>query len=125
MASVTSPPDKVVILVLLDDVLGWDLDSGDLPDVGTSLSLVEKFTAYGQVLVDDLRRTTTAPGVLGEADRRLTAPPPAATPRAAASRAQNLARLIQALHRVTEQVQAEHVRTARRQPQQTTRKGAS
>ncbi|MFJ9416708.1 DUF6415 family natural product biosynthesis protein [Streptomyces sp. NPDC101227] len=105
-------PHKAELLPLVETVLSWDLNRGSLPEVDVSLDLVKAFTAYGRVLEgdlaavcrrlpadSDLRRGTQA--TLSEAARRLYMPPPVGSERGAAQRAQNLARLIQALLRGT------------------------
>ncbi|MEV0982132.1 hypothetical protein [Streptomyces sp. NPDC049915] len=105
-------PDKVVITALIDTVLGWGKPGAELPDTGVALDVINQFSAYGRVLADDLRAHSGSLPILGEADRRLGAALPAVTPVAAAGRAMNLARLIQALRRATSQVHAEQLRTA-------------
>lgn len=105
-------PDKVETLALVETVLSWDLNRGSLPEVDVSLDLVKAFTAYGRVLEGELaavcRRLPAdsdlrcgPQATLSEAARRLYMPPPGCSERGAAHRAQNLARLIQALLRGT------------------------
>ncbi|WP_435244248.1 DUF6415 family natural product biosynthesis protein [Streptomyces sioyaensis] len=104
--------DKVETLSLVETVLSWDLNRGSLPETDVSLKLVKEFTDYGRVLEGDLatvcRRLPAdsdlrcgAQATLSEAARRFHMPPPGGSARGAAHRAQNLARLIQALLRGT------------------------
>ncbi|MER7224274.1 DUF6415 family natural product biosynthesis protein [Streptomyces rubradiris] len=123
----TSPAfDEEQILAATGLVLDWDLDGSSLPPVDEALGLVEQFTTFGRDLAGDLRdlclglpddsRVGQAAHVtLGEASGRLYLPPPAGTPRAAAHRAQNLARLFEALLRAVEAVSNERDRTGRHQ----------
>ncbi|MEV7383867.1 DUF6415 family natural product biosynthesis protein [Streptomyces lydicus] len=105
-------PDKVETLSLVETVVSWDLNRGSLPETDISLKLVKEFTAYGRVLGGDLatvcRRLLAdsdlrcgAQATLREAARRFHMPPPGGSARGAAHRAQNLARLVQALLRGT------------------------
>lgn len=105
-------PDKVETLSLVETVLSWDLNRESLPEIDVSLKLVKEFTAYGRVLEGNLatvcRRLAAdsdlrcgAQATLSEAARRFHMPPPGGSARGAAHRAQNLARLIQALLRGT------------------------
>lgn len=88
-------------------VLGWAQD-GELPHLEEAENAVVRFTAYGmdlraaviavcRSLPRDSDRYASTEATLGEADRRLNLPPPAKDATAATSRAQNLARLVQAL----------------------------
>ncbi|MCL7493074.1 DUF6415 family natural product biosynthesis protein [Streptomyces sp. MCA2] len=105
-------PDKAAMLPLVETVLSWDLNRGSLPEVDVSLNLVKAFTAYGRVLEGELAAVCCRlpadsdlrcgpQATLSEAGRRLYMPPPGCSERGAAHRAQNLARLIQALLRGT------------------------
>ncbi|MFC8006580.1 MULTISPECIES: hypothetical protein [Streptomyces] len=119
-------PDKVEVLPLIEEALSWDLDGADLPAVGMALDLARQFTVYGRVVAEDLHvqyRGVPADSdarlgvraTLSEANARLYLKPLAATttPRNAAARAQNLARMVQALHRATARVAAEQVKRSR------------
>ncbi|MFD4986464.1 DUF6415 family natural product biosynthesis protein [Streptomyces sp. NPDC058374] len=110
-------PDKVEVLPLVEEALGWDLDGAELPSISEALDLASQFTAYGRVVADDLRAQCQsipsdsdarlgARATLSEANARLYLKPLAVTttPRNAAARAQNLARMVQALHRATGRV---------------------
>ncbi|WP_371792989.1 DUF6415 family natural product biosynthesis protein [Streptomyces sp. NBC_01471] len=109
----TAIPDKVQILALVKTSLCWNLNSSDdLPALAVSLDVLEQCTSYGQALEGDLRERCDglpvqsaayrrAQETLGEAGRRLHGPAPARTAFAAARRAQNVARLVQTLLRVT------------------------
>ncbi|MGW2917698.1 DUF6415 family natural product biosynthesis protein [Streptomyces angustmyceticus] len=125
------------VLALVETALSWDLHSADLPAVKDSLSMAQKFTGYGRAVVDQLRTqclnivadsdvAARATATLGEASRRLRLRPLAvsASPRSAAQRAQNLARLVQSLLRAVEQVnEARALITRSQQGAHTTSKG--
>ncbi|MGD6751956.1 DUF6415 family natural product biosynthesis protein [Streptomyces sp. BH105] len=109
-------PDKVVVLPLVEEALSWDLNSPDLPSVTSALNMARQFTTYGRLIAEDLRAQCRsvpadsdfhlrARATLSEADARLNLKPlaPSTTPRSAAHRAQNLARLVQALNRASAQ----------------------
>jgi DNA-binding CsgD family transcriptional regulator len=131
MAALTpAVPDKVEIVLLAEAATSWDLNGQSLPDLDDALALVEQFTDYGRIVADDLRTLclsipadssvgVSAQATLSEASRRLYLPPPSATQQPAARRAQNLARLVQALVRATgevSEVQARAAPQARRRP---------
>ncbi|MFD3514884.1 DUF6415 family natural product biosynthesis protein [Streptomyces sp. NPDC058657] len=129
-------PDKVEVLALVEEVLAWDLQGPELPEPASSLVLVEQFTTYGKVLADDLgtlclnirassQAGNGAQATLNEASRRLHLSPPPPGPLAAAHRAQNLARLTQALLRSIDQVNDEHARVTQHAHRHVTTKGAS
>lgn len=111
--------DKVEVLALVDEALAWNLDGPDLPVAAAALEMAERFTPYGRIVAEDLRaQCLTIPAdsdtrvgaqaTLDEAARRLSMKPLARTAgqRPAAHRAQNLARIVQALLRATEGVDA-------------------
>ncbi|MFI0742775.1 DUF6415 family natural product biosynthesis protein [Streptomyces sp. NPDC021100] len=113
-------------------VLAWDLNGPDPPLGDVTLRAVEQLTAYRRIIAEDLNAqcrgipadcgaSLSAQAILGEASRRLHLPPPYRTPRAAGHRAQNIARLVDALLRAVEEVSAERARTPHHQ--HTTRKG--
>ncbi|MFF8789203.1 DUF6415 family natural product biosynthesis protein [Streptomyces sp. NPDC015125] len=115
------------VLALVETALSWDLHGAGLPAVEDALSMAEEFTRYGRGIVEDLRTqcldiladseaAARAQATLGEASRRLYLQPLAgsASPRSAAQRAQNLARLVQSLLRAIELVaQAQALITAK------------
>ncbi|MBT2396243.1 DUF6415 family natural product biosynthesis protein [Streptomyces sp. ISL-100] len=116
--------DKVEILALVETALSWDVDSPALPAVKDALDMARQFTDYGLIVADDLQTQIfsfpadsdlciSAQATLGEASRRLHLKPLAqsAAPRSAAHRAQNLARLVQALNRTISEVGREQART--------------
>ncbi|MBL1285636.1 hypothetical protein JKV81_02070 [Streptomyces sp. For3] len=121
--SLTSPvPDKVEVLALVEAALSWDVDSPALPTVKNALAMAQQFTDFGRIVADDLEAKLLglpadfcigARATLGEASRRLYLRPLAQTaaPRSAAHRAQNLARLVQALSRAFGEVYREQVRS--------------
>lgn len=117
-------PDKVEILVLVEAALSWDVDGPELPTVKNALTMAQQFTDFGRIVADDLEAQLPnlpadselcigARATLGEASRRLYLRPLAQTaaPRSAARRAQNLARLVQALNHTFGEVCHEQVRS--------------
>ncbi|MFI9078771.1 hypothetical protein ACIGW8_20225 [Streptomyces sioyaensis] len=117
MAALTTKSlDADEILALVETALSWDVHGAGLPAVEDALSMAKEFTIYGRGIVEDLRTqcldiladevAVRAQATLGEASRRLYLRPLAgsASPRSAAQRAQNLARLVQSLLRAVEQV---------------------
>ncbi|WP_406153192.1 DUF6415 family natural product biosynthesis protein [Streptomyces sp. NBC_01023] len=117
-------PDKVEVLALVEAALSWNVDSPELPAVKDALAMAQQFTDFGRVVADDLEAQLRslpadselcigARATLGEASRRLYLRPLAQTaaPRSAARRAQNLARLVQALNRTFGEVGREQVRS--------------
>jgi DNA-binding NarL/FixJ family response regulator len=97
-------------VALIDTVLGWDVNNGDLPGPDYSLKLIGRFREYGRTLELDLQAVASelpydpdvhrsALATLGEASRRLDEPDPDRQKQPAARRAQNLARLLQGLRR--------------------------
>ncbi|MFD7429700.1 DUF6415 family natural product biosynthesis protein [Streptomyces sp. NPDC059818] len=117
-------PDKVEVLPLIEKALSWDLGGADLPAVGAALDIARQLTAYGRVVAEGLHvqcrsipadsdARLGARATLGEANARLYLKPLAATttPRNAAARAQNLARMVQALNRATARVGEEQAPT--------------
>ncbi|MEU1273505.1 DUF6415 family natural product biosynthesis protein [Streptomyces sp. NPDC005799] len=118
-------PNEAEILLVVEAALQWDLNSTDLPPVDVALDMAEQFTRYGRMVADELRTQCLripadsdaglgAQATLGEAARRLNLKPLArsAAPRSAAHRAQNLARLVQALNRAMDQVREEEAVSA-------------
>ncbi|MGA5441954.1 DUF6082 family protein [Streptomyces griseoincarnatus] len=117
MAALTpAVPDKAAILPLVEMALAWDLNGSDLPSVDVALDMAEEFSRYGRMAVDELRTQCLsipadsdaclgAQATLAEAAWRLRLKPLArsAALRSATRRAQNLACLVQALNRATEQ----------------------
>ncbi|MGX1851106.1 DUF6415 family natural product biosynthesis protein [Streptomyces sp. NPDC055299] len=132
----TTVHDDAEVLALVETALSWDA-SANLPAVEDALSMAKEFTSYGQSLVDGLRTqclnlvansdvAVIAHATLGEASRRLALRPLArsASPRSAAQRAQNLARLVQSLLRAVGQVsEARALMTRSQQGTHTTTKG--
>ncbi|WP_371792281.1 DUF6415 family natural product biosynthesis protein [Streptomyces sp. NBC_01471] len=125
--------DRAEVLPLVDTVLGWDLDGPSLPEPEIALGMVEHLTDFGRIAADALctlclsipansAAGQRAQATLSEASRRLYMPPPHVTRRAAAHRAQNLARLYRALVRATAQVE-EQARTAFHASQDATTEG--
>ncbi|MBK3639480.1 DUF6415 family natural product biosynthesis protein [Streptomyces sp. MBT33] len=117
--------DKDEVLGLVATALSWDLYGHGLPAVDVALGMAETFSRYGRNIADELRTQCLsvpadswaglgAQATLGEAGRRLTLRPlaPTAAPRSAAHRAQNLARLVQALTRAIDQVSEERARSS-------------
>lgn len=92
-----------MITSLIDAILSWDPASRTLPHPDVAVDAINQLTSYGQILTDSLRAQTSTLPIVGEADRRLNAAPSAGTAQAAATRAQNLARLVQALLNATAQ----------------------
>lgn len=105
-------PDKIEILALVGRALSWDPASADFPPADEALELAREFTAYGRIVANDLSVAIAgmpsdspdvhrAQATLSEASRRLGLTPlgPTVASRMAAQRAQNLARLVQALNR--------------------------
>lgn len=105
-------PDKIEVLALVGRALSWDPASADFPPADEALELAGVFTAYGRIVANDLSVAIAgmpsdspdvrrAQATLSEASRRLGLMPlgPTVAPRMAAQRAQNLARLVQALNR--------------------------
>lgn len=125
MAALTpAVPDKAEVLPLVEAALAWDLNGPHLPAVQDALSMAEQFTNHARTIADDLRTRSLgipadsdagsgAQATLGEAARRLSLKPlaPSAAPRSAAHRAQNLARLVQALNRAIDHVGEEQARS--------------
>nr|WP_203598965.1 DUF6415 family natural product biosynthesis protein [Streptomyces sp. SID10853] len=120
-------------MVLIDAVLGWDLNGPGLPEPEIALGMVEDLTAYGRIAAGTLCTLCLsipahsaaghgAQATLSEASRRLYLPPPHVTRRAVAHRAQNLARLCRALFRATAQVE-EQARIARHTSQHVAQEG--
>ncbi|MEV0487388.1 hypothetical protein AB0I69_43150 [Streptomyces sp. NPDC050508] len=117
--------DKDEVLALVATALSWDLNGHVLPAVDVALGMAESFSRYGRDIADELRTQCLnisadswaglgAQAALGEAARRLNLRrlAPTAAPRSAAHRAQDLARLIQALTRATGQVSEERARSS-------------
>ncbi|WP_432141134.1 DUF6415 family natural product biosynthesis protein [Streptomyces sp. bgisy084] len=115
------------VRALVETALSWDVHGAGLPAVEDALSTAQAFTSYGRILIDDLRTqclaladsdvATRAQATLGEASRRLhlLPLPTSASPRSAAQRAQNLARLLRSLLRTVEQVHEARVLIMRSQ----------
>ncbi|MFD4553493.1 hypothetical protein ACFWP5_04080 [Streptomyces sp. NPDC058469] len=118
--------DEGKILALVTTALSWDPHGPDLglPAVDVALDMAKQFAQRGRILADDLcTRFLNIPAdswagvgaqaTLGEAARRLSLRPlvQSAAPRSAAHRAQNLARLVQALFRAIDQVTDERARS--------------
>ncbi|WP_158711267.1 DUF6415 family natural product biosynthesis protein [Streptomyces sp. NRRL S-1824] len=110
-------PDKVEVLALVGRALSWDPASAVFPPADEALELARAFTAYGRIVANDLSAVIAgvpsdspdvrrAQATLSEAGRRLGLMPlgPTVAPRMAAQRAQNLARLVQALNRAVGQI---------------------
>ncbi|MFI9052407.1 DUF6415 family natural product biosynthesis protein [Streptomyces sp. NPDC053427] len=118
MAALTTKAlDTDEILALVKTALSWDVHGAGLPAVEDALSMAQELTSYGRGIVEDLRTqcldiladsevAVRAQATLGEASRRLYLRPleGSASPRSAAQRAQNLARLVQSLLRAVVQV---------------------
>ncbi|MFD4114547.1 DUF6415 family natural product biosynthesis protein [Streptomyces niveus] len=111
--------DKAEMLPLIEKALSWDLRGPELPVAEAALDMAERFTPFGRITAEDLRALCLsipadshahvgAQATLTEAARRLNLKPLARTAgqRSAAQRAQNLARLVQALLRATGDVVA-------------------
>ncbi|MFJ9889509.1 DUF6415 family natural product biosynthesis protein [Streptomyces sp. NPDC091287] len=125
MTSLTpAVPDKVEILALVGAALSWDVDSTARPAVKDALDMARQFTDYGRIVADDLETQILSlpadsdlyirsQATLGEVSRRLHLRPPvqSASPQSAGKRAQNLARLVQALNRTIGEVVREQVRS--------------
>lgn len=120
MASLTpAVPSKNEVLAIIDQTLAWDLDGPGPPTAVLALEVYERLTAYGRILAADLRTLcANAPrdldadhgvqATLGEATGRLYLPSPYyGTAQAIGRRAQNIARLVQALHVALERVSGE------------------
>ncbi|WP_328373277.1 hypothetical protein OG800_50005 (plasmid) [Streptomyces sp. NBC_00445] len=114
---------KDEIVLLAEAAAGWELTGQNLPPLSHALALVEQFTEYGRMAADDLRTLclsipadsnagVIAQSTLIQAARQLYSPPPHASQLIAARRAQNLARLVQALNRATERVREAQARAA-------------
>ncbi|MFG3136589.1 DUF6415 family natural product biosynthesis protein [Streptomyces sp. NPDC048211] len=116
-------PERVDVLALVGRALSWGPASADFPTVEEALELAKGFTTYGRIVADDLSIVIAgipsdspvgrrAQATLDEASRRLTLKPLGLTvaPRSAAHRAQNLARLVQALSRVADHIGEAQVR---------------
>ncbi|PJN32294.1 hypothetical protein CG747_43210 [Streptomyces sp. CB02959] len=126
MAALTPPTStRVEFLSLVEAVLAWEPQGPGVPDRDTVRDAVDQFTAHGRDLAAQLRALlgscpTSSPQVacaratLREADWRLPLPPPLALPQAVL-RAQNLGRLIEALHRAADLIQAEQTGATGRQ----------
>ncbi|GHF33445.1 hypothetical protein GCM10010218_13180 [Streptomyces mashuensis] len=127
MASLTAAvPGKAEIRAHVDMVLAWNLNGPALPALDSALCMIEQLTDYGRIVANDLRAQClkvpadsdarhNAQATLGEASRRLHLPPPYRTPQAAGRRAQNIARLVNALLRAVGEVSREQARTRRHQ----------
>ncbi|MGA5266258.1 DUF6415 family natural product biosynthesis protein [Streptomyces lydicamycinicus] len=128
--------DDAEVLALVATALSWDVHGTDLPAVEDALSMAKEFTSYGRIILDDLRTqclnlvadsdiAAIAHATLGEASRRLYLRPLAGStsPRSAAQRAQNLARLVQSLLRAVGQVSEARALITRQQSAHTTPKG--
>ncbi|MCK7622513.1 hypothetical protein MUU72_05215 [Streptomyces sp. RS10V-4] len=111
----TTLPDKMAFLSLSDMVLAWEPQAP--PDTCTALNAVELLDEYGRRAERDLRALAHSVPVppdiaarvqatLGEASRRLCLRPPPAGH--TVRRAQNLVRLLQALHRATDLLDHDH-----------------
>ncbi|MFE9905137.1 DUF6415 family natural product biosynthesis protein [Streptomyces achromogenes] len=120
-------PDKLQILEVIETVLGWPPAGPHVPPADIALSLLTQLTAHGQVLARDLEAQCASvfedsPAVagarhtLGEAGRRLPLPLPAGPDHAVVHRAQNVARLVQALLCAVGRVGEEQARGARPEP---------
>ncbi|WP_275466865.1 DUF6415 family natural product biosynthesis protein [Streptomyces noursei] len=116
-----SGPDKVEIVVALAAVVGWEQQTA--PDPETARAAVTLLDAHGRQAASDLRALShqipteshlavSLKATLGEASRRLGLPLP--SDEQAVSRAQGLARLVEALHRATDTAQGELDRAAGR-----------
>ncbi|MFC5804518.1 DUF6415 family natural product biosynthesis protein [Streptomyces formicae] len=129
MAALTpAAPDKVEVLANIETVLAWDLRGPAHPSVEDAMGMVAQFTEFGRIVAEDLRTQClgipadsgagrSGHTILGEADRRLHASPPnPLSQQAATHRAQNLARLIQALNRATGEVGKEQAKTRSAEP---------
>ncbi|MDP5315341.1 DUF6415 family natural product biosynthesis protein [Streptomyces poriferorum] len=116
-------PDKVEVLALVGRALSWDPTSAEFPPTDEALELARVFTSYGRIVANDLSAVLAgvpadspdvrcAQATLSEAGRRLGLMPlgPTVAPRVAAQRAQNLARLVQALNRSVGQIGEARVR---------------
>ncbi|MFJ2217654.1 DUF6415 family natural product biosynthesis protein [Streptomyces sp. NPDC101062] len=128
-------PDRAEILATTDVVLNWSPKDPGLPAVDAVQSVVEQLTEYGRSIAGQLPTQIlsipadsgagiSARAALGEASGRLNLPPPAGTLYAAVHRAQNLARLVQALCRAAGLVAEERARIARLGQHNTTTKGS-
>ncbi|QHC26374.1 DUF6415 family natural product biosynthesis protein [Streptomyces sp. GS7] len=116
-------------MTLVERALAWDPENLTTPDLDTVLDMIEHFSQYGRVVANELRVlcrslpvgsavAVRARATLGEADRRLNLPRSIAN-RQARHRAQNLARLLKALHRATGLVYEEWPHTAGQVPRHT------
>ncbi|MFG2783803.1 hypothetical protein ACGFY7_38970 [Streptomyces prunicolor] len=125
MTRVPVEDDKDEVLALVATALSWDLNGRGLPAADVALSMAETFSRYGRDAAEELRNQCLnisanswaglgAQATLGETARRLNLRPlaPTAAPRSAAHRAQNHARLIQALTRAMGQVSEERARSS-------------
>ncbi|MFJ4800134.1 DUF6415 family natural product biosynthesis protein [Streptomyces murinus] len=116
-------PSKDEALAIIDQALAWDLDGPGPPTAVLALEVSERLTIYGRVLAADLRTLCAsapadldadhgAQAALGEAAGRLYLPPPYyGTAQSIGRRAQNIARLVQALHTAVVRVSEEQART--------------
>lgn len=121
MADVTpGPPD---VMADVESVLAWDTIDGKLPSASEMLDLIERFTVHGQCVAAELQAARkklpqtseariSADAALSEASGRLNTQPRSAMTSPARRRAQNLARLLQALHRASSKVADETARLA-------------
>ncbi|MFF5719275.1 DUF6415 family natural product biosynthesis protein [Streptomyces buecherae] len=102
----------------IEAVLARKTTGPDLPPQIATTNVIKNLTTYGLDVVTELetlcgdlpadsRAAGTALYTLAEAERRLHLPPPGPTPQAAMKRAQNLARLINALHGAIDSVTSE------------------
>lgn len=111
--------DKAEMLPLIDQALSWDLNRPELPAAEAALDMAERFTPFGRIVAEDLRALClsvpadsdagrVAQAALTDAALRLNLKSLARTAgwRPAAHRAQDLARLVQALLHATEGVVA-------------------
>ncbi|MEU7640475.1 hypothetical protein AB0C11_31045 [Streptomyces sp. NPDC039016] len=116
-----SGPDKIEVLTLIKAVFGWEPQTA--PDPETARVAVTLLDAHGHRAASDLRALShqvptesrlaaSLKATLGEASRRLGLPLP--NDEQAMKRAQNLALLVEALHRATDTAQGELDRAAGR-----------
>ncbi|WP_102922397.1 hypothetical protein [Streptomyces noursei] len=109
-----SGPEKSEVLSVLEAVCGWGPQAA--PDPETALAAVELLDAHGRRAASGLRAlshqvpteshlTASLKATLGEASRRLGLTRP--SDEQAVHRAQNLALLVEALHRATDTAQGE------------------
>ncbi|MER7688707.1 DUF6415 family natural product biosynthesis protein [Streptomyces sp. NPDC097610] len=118
-ASQTMPFDRAQMEPLTETILAWDLSTATgIPDVDNSLHLIDLLSAYGPLIGAEVQQLCVgwpkesqgrqrAEVILGEARRRISAQPVGRTAKEAAGRAQNLARLVRALHQTSDQLNEE------------------